>query len=159
MIGILFAKFRMFIRNPWTFVIMTAMSIGFAFILGGNNQENSIQVPIYAEDEAIHESLVGEVIEESEIFVFKWMTKEELTEQISNGKAEVGVILLEDDFQILVGVDSPNVNMLKQIIQDAYVSRDQHEQILQAAHAESNLEKEKVSAELETAMGNPIFNN
>ena len=47
--------------------------------------------------------------------------------------------------------------MLKQIIQDAYVSRDQHEQILQAAHAESNLEKEKVSAELETAMGNPIF--
>ncbi len=103
--------------------------------------------------------LVGEAIEESEIFVFKWMTKEELTEQISNGKAEVGVILLEDDFQILVGVDSPNVNMLKQIIQDAYVSRDQHEQILQAAHAESNLEKEKVSAELETAMGNPIFNN
>ena len=129
MIGILFAKFRMFIRNPWTFVIMTAMSIGFAFILGGNNQENSIQVPIYAEDEAIHESLVGEVIEESEIFVFKWMTKEELTEQISNGKAEVGVILLKDDFQILVGVDSPNVKMLKQIIQDAYVSRDQHEQI------------------------------
>ena len=56
MIGILFAKFRMFIRNPWTFVIMTAMSIGFAFILGGTNQENSIQVPIYAEDEAIHES-------------------------------------------------------------------------------------------------------
>ena len=33
------------------------------------------------------------------------MTKEELTEQISNGKADVGVILLKDDFQILVGVD------------------------------------------------------
>ena len=37
MIGILFAKCRMFIRNPWTFVIMTAMSIGFAFMLGGTN--------------------------------------------------------------------------------------------------------------------------
>ena len=70
---------------------------------------------------AIHESLLEIVIEESEIFVFKWMTEEELTEQISNGKAEVGVILLEDDFQIIVGVDSPNVNMLKQIIDDAYV--------------------------------------
>ena len=158
MIGILFAKFRMFIRNPWTFVIMTAMSIGFAFILGGNNQENSIQIPIYAEDETIHESPVGKIIEESEIFVFKWMTKEELTEQISNGKAEVGVILLKDDFQILVGVDSPNVNMLKQFIEDAYVSREENNRILQAAHAESNLEKEKVSAELEAAMDAPIFN-
>ena len=65
---------------------MTAMSIGFAFILGGNNQENSIQVPIYAEDEAIHESLLGEVIEESEIFVFKWMTKEELTHRFQMEK-------------------------------------------------------------------------
>jgi ABC-2 type transport system permease protein len=34
------------------------------------------------------------------------MTKEELTDHIANGKAEVGVILLENDFQILVGVDS-----------------------------------------------------
>ena len=51
MIGILLAKCRMFIRNPWTFVIMTAMSIGFAFILGGTNQENAIQVPVYAENE------------------------------------------------------------------------------------------------------------
>ena len=50
--------------------------------------------------------------------------KRGINTQISNGKAEVGVILLEDDFQILVGVDSPNVNMLKQIIEDAYVSRD-----------------------------------
>ena len=158
MIGILFAKFRMFIRNPWTFVIMTVMSIGFAFILGGNNQENSIQVPVYTEDETILESTVGETIEESEIFVFKWRTKEELTDQIANGKAEVGVVLLENDFQILVGVDSPNVNMLKQTIQEAYVSRDQRERILQAANDESNLENEKVSAELETAMGNPIFN-
>ena len=158
MIGILFAKFRMFIRNPWTFVIMTVMSIGFAFILGGNNQENSIQVPVYTEDKTILESTVGETIEESEVFVFKWMTKEELTDQIANGKAEVGVVLLENDFQILVGVDSPNVNMLKQTIQEAYISRDQRERILQAANAESNLENEKVSAELETAMGNPIFN-
>ncbi len=157
MIGILFAKFRMTLRNPWTFVIMTAMSIGFALILGGNNQENTIQVPIYAEDEAIHESIIGETIEASDIFVFNRMSKEELTEQIENGKAEVGVILQENNFQIHVGVDSPNVNMLNQTIQDAYELRDQHERILQAANADSDLEKEKVSNELETAMDSPIF--
>ena len=71
----IFAKFRMSIRNPWTFVIMTAMSIGFALILGANNQENSIQVPLYAEYEAIHESIIGETIEASDIFVFKGWQK------------------------------------------------------------------------------------
>ena len=123
MIGILLAKCRMFIRNPWTFLLITAMSIGFAFVLGGSNQESIIQVPIYTEDEKILESVVGNTIEESDVFVFKWMTEEELTEQIANGKAEVGVKLQEDDFQVIVGVDSPNVDMIKQTIQGAYAER------------------------------------
>ena len=113
----------MFIRNPWTFVIMTAMSIGFAFVLGGSNQESTIQVPVSVEDEDILQSVVGDTIEENDIFVFKKMTKKELTDQIANGKAEVGVILQEDDFQIMVGVDTPNVDMLKQTIHGAYVTR------------------------------------
>ena len=95
MIGILFAKCRMFIRNPWTFLIMTAMSVGFAFVLGGSNQENLIQVPIYAEDEVILESVVGDTIEESDVFMFKWMTEEEIKDMLANGKADVGVIIQE----------------------------------------------------------------
>ena len=87
MIGILIAKCRMFVRNPWTFVIMSAMSIGFAFLLGGSNQENSIQVPIVVEHEAIFDSVVGETINESEVFVFNRVSKDELTDRIENGKA------------------------------------------------------------------------
>lgn len=157
MIGILLAKCRMFIRNPWTFLLITAMSIGFAFVLGGSNQESIIQVPIYTEDEKILESVVGNTIEESDVFVFKWMTEEELTEQIANGKAEVGVKLQEDDFQVIVGVDSPNVDMIKQTIQGAYTEREQQERILQAANANSTEEKERGLEELETAMESPLF--
>ncbi|MCQ6275026.1 ABC transporter permease [Bacillus sp. V3B] len=157
MIGILLAKCRMFIRNPWTFLLMTAMSLGFALVLGGSNQENTIQVPVYVEDEVILASVVGETIEESDVFAFKWMTEEELTEQIANGKAEVGVKLQENDFQLLVGVDSPNVAMIKQTIQGAYVEREQQERILQDGNFESVVEKEKMRENLETAMESPIF--
>lgn len=155
--GILLAKCRMFIRNPWTFLLMTAMSIGFAFVLGGSNQESIIQVPIYAEDEEVLDSVVGNAIEESDVFVFKWMTEEELTEQIANGKAEVGVRLEDDDFQIIVGVDSPNVDMVKQTIQGAYAEREQLERIVEAVNAGSTVEKEKVLEELEKAMESPLF--
>jgi ABC-2 type transport system permease protein len=157
MIGILLTKCRMFIRNPWTFLVMTAMSIGFALVLGGTNPENSIQVPVFAENESIQESIIVDRIEESDVFEFEWMTEDELTEQLSNGKAEVGVKLLENDFQVIVGIDSINIAMIKQTIHEAYVEREQQERILEEANANSVSEKEKVSEELETAMESPIF--
>ena len=85
------------------------------------------------------------------------MSKEELTDQIENGKAEVGVIFQEDDFQIMVGVDTPNVNMLKQTIQDAYIEREQQEKIIEAASASLGIEKEAFKEELEEAMESPVF--
>ena len=69
MIEILFARFRMFIRNPWTFVIMTVMSIGFAFILGENNRKSPFSTPFMQKMTPFMDH-AGEVIEESEIFVF-----------------------------------------------------------------------------------------
>ena len=157
MIGILIAKCRMFVRNPWTFVIMSVMSIGFAFLLGGSHQENSIQVPIVVEHEAIFDTVVGETINESEVFVFNRISKDELTDRIENGKAEVGVIFREDDFQMMVGVDTPNVSMLKQTIQDAYIEKEQQEQIIEAASTSLGIEKEAFKEELDEVMETPVF--
>ena len=70
----------------------------------------------------------------------------------------MGVIFHEDDFQMMVGVDTPNVTMLKQTIQDAYIEKEQHERILQAANSDPVWKKkEAISEELETAMETPIF--
>ena len=157
MIGILIAKCRMFVRNPWTFVIMSAMSIGFAFLLGGSNQENSIQVPIVIEHETIFDSVVGETINESEVFVFNRVSKDELIDRIETGKVEVGVIFRENDFQMMVGIDTPNVNMLKRTIEDVYIEKEQQEKIIEAASTTLGIEKEAVKEELDEAMETPIF--
>ena len=152
MIGILQAKFKMFLRNPWTFVLFTGMSIGFALILGGSGL-STIRVPIYAEDEAMQQSFISEKLEESDAFIFSWMTEEELKDEISNGRAEMGVILLEDDYRFIVGVDSPNRSMLEQTVRAAYVEMLQKENILAAADAD----KEVVLENLQKTMASPVF--
>ena len=157
MIGILFAKCRMFIRNPWTFIIMTVMSVVFAFVIGGSNQENMIKVPVHAENEEILDTVVGETIEESEIFAFTWMTEKEIKEMLAVGKAEVGVILQENEFQIIVGVDSTNVSMLEQILQDSYLEKEQQEKMIEASNASTEEEKAEILKEFENAMESPMF--
>ncbi len=145
MIGILLAKCKMFIRNPWVFIAMTVMSIGFAFLLGGSNSENTIQVPIAAENEAIREAKVGELLTNSDVFVFNWMTEKEMRERIENGKAEIGVYLQKDHFEVIVGVDTPNLQMIQQKL------------ILQAAQAESEAEKAVIRSGLEELKEFPLF--
>lgn len=157
MIGILLAKFKMFIRNPWTFVIFTGMSIGFAFILSGTGYSNAIEVPVYAVDESVQDSLVGSELSDSDAFTFKWLAEEEMMGQITSGKAEVGVKLLEDDFQMVVGVDSFNADLVKQTIQRAYAKKQQQAQIIEASHAVTTEEKEAIQKELQSAMDEPVF--
>lgn len=157
MMGILFAKAKMFIRTPWMFVIFTGMSLAFAIILGGSSDESEMQVPAYAEDEAILDSLIGDELKESDAFKFNWMSEKEMTEQVANGKVEMGVKLLEDDFQLVMGVESMNANLLKQTIQQAYEKKIQQEQIVAAANPASAKEKENVRNELQIAVDSPAF--
>lgn len=156
MIGILQAKFKMFLRNPWTFMLFTGMSIGFALILGGSGL-TTISVPVYAENEEMQKSFISEKLEESDAFSFNWMTEDELKDEIANGRAEIGVILLEHDYRFIVGVDSPNRSMLEQTVRGAYVEKFQQENILAAANATTDAEKEAVLENLQETMESPVF--
>ena len=89
--------------------------------------------------------------------MFNRISKDELTDRIENGKAEVGVIFREDDFQMMVGVDTPNVSMLKQTIQEAYIEKEQQEKIIEAASASLGIEKEAFKEELDEVMETPVF--
>ena len=59
-------------------------------------------------------------------------------------KLKLVLIFREDDFQMMVGVDTPNVSMLKQTIQDAYIEKEQQEKIIEAASTSLGIEKEEV---------------
>ncbi|WP_188456704.1 ABC transporter permease [Virgibacillus oceani] len=156
MIGILLAKIKIFIRYPLTFLAMVVMSIGFALLIGGGNG-NVINVPTYIADEAIHGTVVEDILNDSEAFNFETMSKDEVEDKIANGKAEIGVELYEGDFRVIVGVESPNVGLVKQTVEGAYSKKLQYEQLFAAANATTDSDKEAVKTDLEKAIADPVF--
>src|SRR5699024_4419031 len=128
MIGIFIAKIQSLIRNPWTFLLMTAMSVLFAFIIGGNSFEK-VSVPTYVNDDANVASVIDEIGSESVFMLSEEAERDNLIRKIETGKNELGLELWGDDFNIIVGVDSPNVNLLEQVVKDAFIKNAQWEAI------------------------------
>lgn len=120
--GIFIAKWQGLRRNPWTMIVMIGMSIVFALIVGWGNV-TKITVPTFANTE-LDSVFLGE-LEKNKTFTFEWMSEEELTEQLRKGKREFGVVLGDDDFQVIVGIDSPNVRLIYETIRQLYVKHAQ----------------------------------
>lgn len=132
MIGIFLAKVKMLLRKPWMFIIMTiaaiGFSLGFTYVIGGNNMYG-LQVPMVAGDKNMTSSLVGDILTDSEAHNFNWVSEKEMDWQVLNGKVEIGVILHEDHFEIIEGIQSPNIPLIEQTINKAYVKQKQYEQL------------------------------
>src|SRR5690625_2093178 len=145
MVGILITKLTWLFRNPWTFLLMTIMSIIFALIIGSNSFAK-VTVPAYAKEDVKD---VVDTLEEQSIFGIEWMSDvNELESRIRGGKQEFGLILQEDGFKIIVGIDSPNVNLLEQSVKSAYEKKEQYKQI-EAVSNDKNVREE--------LKGNPVF--
>ncbi|QKY70863.1 ABC transporter permease [Lentibacillus sp. CBA3610] len=155
--GILLSKLKLFIRNPFVFIIFMVMSLGFALIIGGSGSMATIQVPVYAADDSVRDSAIEDNLTGIDGFTFNWMSEEDMMTEVENGSAELGAILHEDNFQIIVGVDSPNAGTVEQMIQRAYAKEQQKNQIYEAARASDNLNSEDVMDELEASMELPVL--
>ncbi|MCT1578583.1 ABC transporter permease [Oceanobacillus kimchii] len=129
--GILYSRVREFIRQPFTFLIFTAMAVIFALLVGGSGPAGTIVVPVYG-DKDIQEEMKSE-IQNQEYFTFEWVSKEELETRINDGDADVGILLYEDDFDLIVGVESTHLGMIRQTIQQEYVEKEQEMKIQEAA--------------------------
>src|SRR5699024_3817074 len=126
MIGIFIAKIQNLIRNPWTFILMTAMSVIFAFIIGGNSFEK-VSVPTYVNSDSDVASVIEDIESESVFIISEETDREQLIRKIETGKNELGLELWEEDFNIIVGVDSSNVSLLQQVVKDAFLKNAQWE--------------------------------
>lgn len=124
MIGIFVTKIKWTIRNPWTLILMTCMSVLFAFIIGGNSFE-AIKVPTYIESSMEDSELVKYIDEDGVFKIDEVSSKEAVSEQIESRKGEFGLVLWEDYFDLVVGVESPHVTLLETKVQNAYVKREQ----------------------------------
>ncbi|WP_330948575.1 ABC transporter permease [Virgibacillus sp. MG-45] len=127
--GVLFAKIKLFIRTPWTFVIMTAMTILFTLILGTSNPA-TFQVPVYSLDNSLEDSLIYKALQDNKFIQFQWTSMESTKQKVKKGKAELGVELSANDFKILVGVNSPKVSIVEHTLQEIYMDKLKQEKML-----------------------------
>ncbi|WP_174616145.1 ABC transporter permease [Virgibacillus ihumii] len=150
MIGIFMAKVKMFLRNPWTFIIMVVMSVGFALVLGSGNPA-TVTVPVYTENGSIRDSAVGETLEQSDAFSFEWVSKERVEQQVHSGNVEVGLLLSKNDYDVIVGVSSANANLVHQTVREAYLKKAQYNNIANEGGAASPSEKKEFMEQLAAA--------
>src|SRR5699024_5350508 len=124
--GILYAKFIWLYRNPWTFIAMSAMTIVFALIMGGSNLDKET-VPVYTElndDDFIMHMMNG-----NDLFEMVFVTRTEMKDSIQSSYSELGMILKQDSYEIVTGIDSPYVTLAKQLLDDVYLQNEQLEQL------------------------------
>ncbi len=155
--GIIIAKFTTFLRKPWTFALFTGMSIIFALLIGNIGENNDrVVVPVHGDEEVQH-SNIGSALDANDVYVFKWVEEDELKKDIQNGNAEAGVIVKEAGFEMIVGVASPNVDLIEQTVAGIYTDALKTEHILALTQAETEEEKQTILQEFEQAKENPIF--
>ena len=155
MIGILNAKLKQFIRTPFTFLIFTGMSIVFALIFGGSTGPSNITVPVYASNNV--DSFIKDSVKEVDSMDFIWMTEEELEEMVSNGKAELGVVLKEENYQLVVGVDSFNSGLIEQTVHSIYQEKNLRDQLIHVSGITSPVEQEDFLETMEEELSEPVF--
>lgn len=155
--GIIIAKFTTFLREPWTFVLFTGMSIIFALLIGNFGENNNrIVVPVHG-DEEVQDSSIGAALDANDVYVFKWVEEEEVKRAIQNGNAEAGIFVDEEGYEMIVGVASPNIDLIEQTVAGIYMEALKTDNIIALTQAETAAEKEKIIEELEQAKENPVF--
>ncbi|TXL63946.1 ABC transporter permease [Cerasibacillus terrae] len=132
--GILFGKLKLFFRTPWTFLLMTGLTIGFVLVMG-TGDISKLSVPIYAENEKLQDSVIGKTLMESEAFSFEWVDHEKIYKKVENGRAEFAIILKENEFQIVEGMESFYTLIANQLLIEAYEEKWKQEQLLAQVHS------------------------
>src|SRR5699024_10770259 len=132
--GIFIAKWIGLYRNPWTFILMTVMSVGFALIIGGSSVDKE-KIPVYTDLEK--DTFIMQLLEDNELFVMDFVTENELAKKVNKGVSEYGLHLSEDEYSIMVGVESPSIELVENTLNKVYSKNEQ----LNAYVAENRNEK------------------
>ncbi|QFF97847.1 ABC transporter permease [Psychrobacillus glaciei] len=149
MIGIIAAKFQLFLRKPATFIIMTAISIAFAYMVGLSGQ-GKIEIPVYTA--LTNSEELVEHLNKSENFLFVKATKEEAEKEVREGQTVAAVQLSEEGYTIIHASDETSIPLINNELRLVYAKMLENKSILAQAD-----KPDKVKAVLMEAEESPVF--
>lgn len=156
MSGILIAKLRLFLRKPWIFIIMTAVCVLMAFIIGTANQ-SKVKVPVYSHLPKKETNEIFHSLQHSGLFDFELTDQNKVRKLVSEGKVEAGIELEKNDFRLIVSSETANASFIRQYIQKVYADHMQTTAISEHVSAHSNIRAEEVKKILNEAKTHPLF--
>lgn len=154
--GLLYGKLKMFIRKPWPFLITSVVSIMFAFFTSQSGA-NELSVPYTLESSgsATTEAIISN-LNENESIIFKERSRNDLEEEVSEGKTEMGILIGEDDYTIIASAETPNVPQVNQIVAKAYQKVMQQKDV-EALASQKGIGSEDVKGWFDDSAENPAF--
>lgn len=132
MIAILKSKGSLFLRNPWSIILMTVLTLVLAYLIGGIDHVKT-KVPVFTGMNEIDQSEIWNRLIQSDIFEFTLVEEKEAKELIHENKSEMVLELEEDTYTIYVTAQTSNANLLNQHVQSIYTDTHMNEVILEAA--------------------------
>ncbi|WP_335872993.1 ABC transporter permease [Bacillus sp. 2205SS5-2] len=151
--SILLAKGKLFLRKPWTFIIMFFVCIMFAYFMGKGN-EAKIHVPILSLLDENETAQMMENLQVSDVFSFSEVTREELEEAVSEGNVEAGILLNENGFTVIRVSETPNLAIIERYVESVYQVVLQKQEIINIAGESRRGDVEEV---FQNSLQHPTF--
>jgi len=124
-------------RNPWMIIMFTGLSV-LATLMFGGNAESKIKIDVFTESgtEEKSETKWIELLNQNETFEFRIRDEQSARKKVREGRADLAVKLVSDDYQIIAAMDNPYVQLADQHLRTVY------ERELQLQAAAANMQDE-----------------
>ncbi|QCR32871.1 ABC transporter permease [Lysinibacillus sp. SGAir0095] len=153
MIDIIKTKFKLLIRQPASFIIITVIICAFAYVLGQGSQ-SKLQIAVFSElNEQQTSTYMNELhnIPETAFTLYK---SDEAITLVEDGEYEVAVHLMEDGFELVISPDFKDAPLINHELTTIYSKLKQKEAIISATPIN---EQENVGHIIEEAAAHPSF--
>jgi len=119
-------------RNPWMIIMFIGLSI-LATLMFGANVDSKIKIDIFTEDGLVDESEAKwiELLNQNDTFEFRIQDEQTAKKKVREGRADLAVKLVSDDYRIIAAMDTPYVQLADQHLRTVY----ERERQLRAAAA------------------------
>lgn len=119
-------------RNPWMIIMFIGLSI-MATLMFGANVDSKIKIDIFTEDGSVDETEAKwiELLNQNDTFEFRIQDEQTARKKVREGRADLAVKLVSDDYRIIAAMDNPYVQLADQHLRTVY----EREMLLRAAAA------------------------
>ena len=145
MFAILFTKFKLLRRSPWSFILLTLGIIGFSYVVGMNFTTKTEIAVFSTESKESMQPLLDE-LNEMDTFSYVWYGKSAALTRVKENKNELAVELKKDEATIYVSANSQNEQLVEYEILSAYQKQARQTYIASLPAADTQKLAEKLDA-------------